>query len=61
MEIPKLYSVSEAAEILGIKETTLATWRCRRSVEVPYLKIGHRVMYAEDDLARFIESRRRGG
>ena len=61
MSVSKLLTETETAELLGVKPSTLAAWRCRKTVEVPYVKIGHRVMYAEDDLVQFIERNRCGG
>lgn len=42
-----------AAELLGIKAHTLATWRCTRAVEIPYVKLGRRINYRLSDLEAF--------
>ena len=39
-----------AARYLGIKPTTLETWRSTRKVEIPYEKIGRAVRYRRSAL-----------
>jgi len=52
----------EAAEYLGMKETTLETWRSTKRVDLPYCKLGAAVRYRLADLDAYIESRMvRGG
>lgn len=53
-----LLSRDAAARMLGIKRNTLSIWAVRGSGP-PYAKIGARCMYAEADLARFVEERKR--
>jgi excisionase family DNA binding protein len=48
----------EAAEYLGLTVDTLADYRCRRTVNIPYIKIGSNVLYDTDDLDRFLEAHR---
>lgn len=47
----------EAAEHLGLSPTTLTTWRCtqRAGRQIPYLKLGKRVLYRERDLDRWLD------
>jgi excisionase family DNA binding protein len=52
-----LLSASEAAELLGLSEATLATWRCTRRYEIPYLKLGRHVRYRRQDLEEWLTSR----
>jgi len=54
---PDRYNAKEAADILGIREETLAVWRCTKRYPLPYVKIGRKVFYRGGDLKRFIESR----
>lgn len=58
--LPRLFSDEEAAEYLHTASGTLAVWRCTGRVNLPYVKIGRRVLYREDDLKAFIESRIQG-
>ena len=46
-----------AALILGIEPQTLAVWACNKRYNLPYVKIGRRVMYRLADIMTFIESR----
>lgn len=46
-----------AAGLIGIKQQTLALWRCERLHALPYVKVGSRVLYRFGDLRKFIDSR----
>ncbi|WP_202819724.1 helix-turn-helix domain-containing protein [Thaumasiovibrio subtropicus] len=46
----------EAAEYLGIKENTLATWASTGRNKLPFIKVGHRVFYRLSDLDAFMEN-----
>ena len=59
--IPKLLCEKEAAEALRVKPQTLAAWRCRGTVTLPFVKVGRLVMYREEDVIRFIEENLQGG
>lgn len=48
----------EAAEVLGVKKSTLEAWRCRGGGPT-FLKIGKCVRYRTSDLENFMESRLR--
>lgn len=56
----KTYSETEAAAILGLKPTTLQSWRWMRKGP-QHLKIGRRVRYLAADLAEWMAEQRRGG
>lgn len=56
-----LFDEKVAAEILGTTPGTLQVWRCKRSMPLPYVKIGRSVRYKMSDLQAFIESRTVGG
>jgi excisionase family DNA binding protein len=61
IERSKLLTPVEAGEILGVRPDTLTVWRCRRSPDIPFHKIGSLVRYDRADLEHWIESRRVGG
>jgi predicted DNA-binding transcriptional regulator AlpA len=50
----------ETARFLGIKEATLASWRCKGKGP-RYVKVGGIVRYARADVDRWLAARRRGG
>lgn len=50
-----LLTPQKAAEILGVAIGTLAVWRCTARYPLPFVKIGRRVMYREQDINNFIE------
>ncbi len=54
-------TTAQAAEILGIAEGTLTTWRCTRRTELPYLKVGRCVRYKRSDIEVWANFQRRGG
>lgn len=54
---PDRYTAKEAAEILGVCESTLAVWRSSKRYPLSYTKIGRNIFYREQDLVHFIESR----
>lgn len=54
---PDRYTAKEAADILGIREETLAVWRCTKRYPLSYVKIGRKVFYRGQDLRKFIDSR----
>ena len=53
-KLPKLITPTEASKILGVTEETLSVWRCTKRYPLPYVKIGGKVMYQEEDLKKFI-------
>lgn len=46
-------SAAEAAEMLGLSEATLATWRSRGGRGLPFYKRFGRVYYLRRDVMRF--------
>ncbi|WP_286293639.1 helix-turn-helix domain-containing protein [Methylomarinovum tepidoasis] len=54
-----LITPEEAARMLGVSPRTLATWRCLGRYRLPYVKIGARVRYRQEDVEAFIERRTR--
>jgi len=49
---------SEAAELLGLRVSTLEAWRCRGGGPV-FLKLGKAVRYRKSDLENFMDARLR--
>ena len=50
----RLFDRQDAASYLGIKPQTLANWAVTRTQNLPYVKIGRRVMYRLADLEAFV-------
>ncbi|MCJ7544219.1 MAG: helix-turn-helix domain-containing protein [Phycisphaerae bacterium] len=57
METKKLLSRREAAEYLGLKPQTLATWRVTGRYNLPVVKVGRSVRYRVADLEKWIAAR----
>lgn len=55
----RLMTPAEVAEVCGLSEHTLATWRCRRVEGPAYLRVGGRIMYDPADLWGWLSTRRR--
>jgi len=55
----RLLSPQETADLLGVSATTLSVWRCRGPEELPYVKVGSRVMYRQSDIDNYLEDRTR--
>lgn len=51
----QLYSVEDASQMLGLKSSTLASYRCQPGT-IAYVKLGRRVMYRGADISAFIEA-----
>ncbi len=60
--VPEMMTQQQAADYLGVKASTLGIWRCRRSYEIPFVKVGSKVRYRKADLDHFLQRRtQRGG
>ena len=55
--IESLASPKAVAKDLNVTEGTLQVWRSTGRYDLPYIKIGGKVMYRISDVNRFIESR----
>jgi len=44
---------------MGISKNTLNNWRLDRSQQIPFLKLGTRVIYRSEDLDKYLESCRK--
>ena len=51
----KLLSAGETADILGLKESTLAQFRWRGDKRLPWVKLGKSIRYKLSDIEEFIE------
>ena len=56
MEI-ELLTPQQVAEKLGVTETTLTAWRHHGRYDLPYLKLGRKVMYRKSDIESWLEER----
>jgi len=55
--IDSLASPKAVAQDLNVTEGTLQVWRSTGRYDLPYIKIGGKVMYRVSDINQFIESR----
>lgn len=55
---PQLVSSKQAAQILGVSESTLRYWRSI-ATGPPWVKLGRRALYDLADLVEFVARRRR--
>lgn len=53
----ELLSRRQAAAYLGVREQTLAIWKCTGRYSLPCIKVGRLVKYRRSDLDRFISDR----
>ncbi len=56
-----LLTAEQAAEFLGTTTNTLGVWRCKRTVNIPYIKVGKSVRYRLADLERYLAQQTVGG
>jgi excisionase family DNA binding protein len=49
--VKHLLSVQEAAQFLNLSIHTIRAWVSER--RMPFIKLGHRVLFRQEDLARF--------
>ena len=57
VEMEKLLTAEQAAEILGIEPATLAVWRCTKRYDLKWIKVGRLCKYRASDVQAFIDSR----
>jgi predicted DNA-binding transcriptional regulator AlpA len=54
----ELMTPEETANFTRYSESTLATWRCRKTQALPYIKIGHGgIRYRRWDVLQWLNSR----
>jgi predicted DNA-binding transcriptional regulator AlpA len=51
----KLISAGKAADILGLKESTLAQYRWRGDTRLPWVKLGKTIRYKLSDIEAYID------
>jgi len=51
----------KAAEFLGVKTETLATWASTKRYNLPVVHIGRKAMYRMNDLEAFVKANTVGG
>lgn len=51
----------QAAALLGVSESTLATWASTRRVDIPYIRVGRCARYRMEDIQAFIAANTVGG
>jgi excisionase family DNA binding protein len=52
-----LLTEQQAAEVLGVKPTTLQVWRCNGRYALPYVKVGRLVRYRRSSVEQFLQQR----
>ena len=57
----QLLTAQEAADLLGTTPATLAVWRCRRTVQIPYVRLGTAIRYRALDIESYIDAQTVGG
>lgn len=50
----KMMDPKAAAAYLGTTPATLATYRCRKTIDLPYYKVNSAVRYRKSDLDAFL-------
>lgn len=61
MSLNQLLNEVETAALLKTSRQTLANWRCTKTQNLPFVKIGSLVRYRTEDIAAFIQSNMNGG
>lgn len=56
-EAQSLHTPEQVAKNLGITSGTLQVWRATQRYNLPYIKIGSKVMYRPEDVQNFIKNR----
>lgn len=49
-----LLTTAQATELLGLAPGTLATWRWRKTVRLPFIRVGGSVRYRLADIEAFL-------
>jgi len=53
---PNLLTAEEAAKLLRVEPQTMAVWRCLKTVDIPFIRAGRKILYRELDLLQFVEA-----
>lgn len=59
--VSALLTTQEAAARLGLHPTTLRIARSRKSLDLPFIRIGGAIRYRMEDVEAFIARNREGG
>lgn len=59
-QVTSLLNPKVVAAALGVQVKTLAQWRSSRALNLPYCKVGGRVMYKQGDVEKFIAGNMQG-
>lgn len=57
LKLHKLLEPETTADVLGVTAGTLQVWRSTGRYNLPFVKVGGRVMYRQEDVQAFIERR----
>ena len=57
LQTDPLLTEQQAAELLGVKPTTLQVWRCNKRYALAYIKTGRLVRYRRSAIEAFLEAR----
>lgn len=57
----ELLTPAETAALLRTSVGALAVRRCKKTINLPYVKIGHSVRYRRADIMRFLNDNTQGG
>lgn len=57
----KFFSRRALAEMLGVSESTLATWASTGRVNIPFVRVGRCVRYRTEDVEAFLAANTVGG
>lgn len=58
-ESGRLLTPTEVAERIGVSQKTLAVWRCVGRYNLPFIKVGRKVMYSASALNDWLQMRTR--
>lgn len=53
----EILNQNEAAEVIALKPQTLASWRCKGTNDLPFVKVGRAVRYRRSDLKAWMAKR----
>jgi predicted DNA-binding transcriptional regulator AlpA len=58
LQAQQLLTEKQAAEMLSVSATTLATWRCKRRYALPFVRLGsaRAIRYRASDIIAFINA-----
>lgn len=58
--VPAFLSTDQVADILRVSRLTLANWRSKGYPNLPFAKVGRRVVYPTSAIIEFLSQRMRG-